>query len=100
MARKSNWLSSSEIDSRLRQFCVFLCRDFLNKTEVVKFMELTQELIASVLIDVQTGLIKLYWSHSLTVSTIKVGEIVKSKTGIAVLNLFGKSQFDLSFTRK
>lgn len=100
MARKSNWLSSSEIDSRLRQFCVFLCRDFLNKTEVVKFMELTQELIASVLIDVQTGLIKLYWSHSLTVSTIKVGGIVKSKTGIAVLNLFGKSQFDLSFTRK
>ncbi|MBG6073703.1 MULTISPECIES: hypothetical protein [unclassified Polaromonas] len=100
MARKSNWLSSSEIDSRLRQFCVFLCRDYLDKTEVVAFMELTQELIASVLIDVHTGFMKLYWSHSLTVSDIKVGVIVKSKTGIAVLNSFDKGQFDLSFTSK
>ena len=94
MARKSNWLSGSEVDSRLGQFCVFLCRDYLDKTELLEFIELTHELIASVLLDVQNGFIKLYWSHSLTVSEIKIGEVVKNKTGITALNLFDRNQLD------
>ena len=100
IARKRNWLSNSEIDSRLHQFCTFLYKDSLDRTEAAEFMDLTQALIASIFLDVRTGFIKLHWSHSLIASTIKVGEIAVNKTGVSTLSLFDKDQLDSSFANQ
>lgn len=99
IARKISWLSNSEIESRLCRFHAFFCKDVLDKSEALEFIELTRELIASVFLDTATGFIKIYWSHSLTVSEIQIGEIVRNKAGVAVLKPFIAEHFMLPVGR-
>lgn len=85
VSRKINWLSNSEVESRLQEFASLLSKDFLEKSEATRFILLTQEVIASLFLDVHTGRIKLYWTHSLAYAESRLGKMVERKAKSALL---------------
>jgi len=85
VSRKINWLSNSEVESRLREFTDLLSKEFLEKSEAMRFISLSQEVIASLFLDVHTGHIKLYWSHSLAYAESRLGKMIEQKSKSALL---------------
>ncbi|MDO8303623.1 MAG: hypothetical protein Q7T18_10315 [Sedimentisphaerales bacterium] len=89
VSRKINWLSNSEVESRLREFADLLSKEFLEKSEAMRFISLSQEVIASLFLDVHTGHIKIYWAHSLAYAERRLGKMVEQKSNSALLIPFG-----------
>lgn len=85
VSRKINWLSNAHIESRLDEFSALLNKEFFDDAEALRFVSLGQEVIASVFLDVHTGAVKFYWTHSLACSESRLGEIVERKSQGALL---------------
>ena len=72
LSRKLGWLSAAQTNERLQAFRDLLDQEVLAQAEATHFTALTQTLVASLYLNLHSGWLKLYWSHSLAPVEIRL----------------------------
>lgn len=84
LSRKLGWLSDAQISDRVQAFTALLGKELLDQSEAAHFFALTQALVASLYLNLHTGWLKLYWSHSLVPVDIRLTDRENQRQGLTL----------------
>ena len=84
LSRKLGWLSAAQTNERLQAFRDLLEQEVLDHAEASHFTALTQALVASLYLNLHSGWLKLYWSHSLAPVDIRLFDQASRRSDLSM----------------